>query len=45
MAGMAHDANALRYEAADLIYHLLVVMVREGIAPGDVAAELNARRG
>lgn len=45
MAGMAHDAAALRYEAADLIYHLLVVMVREGVSPGDVAAELESRRG
>lgn len=44
MAGMSHDREALRYEAADLIYHLLVVMVREGVAPGDVAAELDSRR-
>ena len=37
------DANALTKEAADLIYHLLVVMAAAGVAPSDVWAELEQR--
>lgn len=33
----------LRYEAADVVYHLLVVLERYGISLDDLAAELNAR--
>ncbi|MCI9129194.1 MAG: phosphoribosyl-ATP diphosphatase [Eggerthellaceae bacterium] len=33
----------LRYEAADLIYHLMVLMARFNISNDDLAAELNAR--
>lgn len=39
-----HQAvNHLRYEAADVAYHLLVVLERFGIALDDLAAELNSR--
>ena len=44
MAAKDHDHDQLRYEAADLIYHLLVVFVREGLALEDLAAELASRR-
>ncbi len=38
------DASQLRYEAGDLVYHLLVVLVREGLTLDDLASELEARR-
>jgi phosphoribosyl-ATP pyrophosphohydrolase len=38
------DATQTRYEVGDLIYHLLVVMVREGVSLDDLAAELYSRR-
>jgi phosphoribosyl-ATP pyrophosphohydrolase len=38
------DAKQLRYELGDLLYHMLVVMVREGVALDDLAAELHSRR-
>ena len=44
MAAKDHDPSQVRYEAADLLYHLLVVMAREGVTPEDLAAELAARR-
>ena len=33
----------LRYEAADVVYHLLVVLERHGIGLDEFAAELNNR--
>lgn len=44
MAAKDGDAAHLRYEIADLVYHLLVVMVREGLTPDDLAAELDSRK-
>ncbi len=44
MAAKDHDHEQVRYEAADLIYHLLVVMAREGVTPAELGAELAARR-
>ncbi len=38
------DAKQLRYELGDLLYHMLVVMVREGVTLDDLAAELASRR-
>ena len=35
--------NHLRYEAADVAYHLMVVLERFGIGPDEFAAELNSR--
>lgn len=37
----SHDH--LRYEAADLIYHLMVLLARFNITNDELAAELNAR--
>ena len=44
IAANNHDTAQTTYEIADLVYHLLVVMVREGIPLGDLAAELDGRR-
>lgn len=44
IAAGANDRDQLRYEAADLVYHLLVVLAREGLGPDDLAAELAKRR-
>jgi phosphoribosyl-ATP pyrophosphohydrolase len=38
------DATQLRYEIGDLLYHLLVVMVREGITLDELADELDGRQ-
>lgn len=43
MAAVTNDRENLTYEAADLIYHLLVVLGIAGIPVSDVMAEL-ARR-
>jgi phosphoribosyl-ATP pyrophosphohydrolase/phosphoribosyl-AMP cyclohydrolase len=45
IAARDHDLVQTRYEAADLLYHLLVVLVREGVAIEDLAAELAGRVG
>ena len=49
-AGEVAEASAeeggedhLRYEAGDLVYHLLVMLVAHGISPDELAAELNMR--
>lgn len=41
----AYDAavDHLRYEAGDVVYHLLVVLERFGISVDELAAEMNAR--
>jgi phosphoribosyl-ATP pyrophosphohydrolase len=44
IAASTHDHDQLRYEIADLLYHTLVVMVREGVTPQELAAELEGRR-
>jgi len=44
IAGAQGDREQLRYEAADLIYHLLVLFLREGLTLDDLAAELDKRR-
>jgi phosphoribosyl-ATP pyrophosphohydrolase len=45
MAARDGDAQELRYELADLVYHVLVVMVREGVTLDELAAELSRRAG
>ena len=45
MAAKDADREHLRYEAADLVYHLLVVLARYGLTPSDLAEELASRRG
>jgi phosphoribosyl-ATP pyrophosphohydrolase/phosphoribosyl-AMP cyclohydrolase len=44
MAAKDGDRDHLRYEIGDLVYHLLVVMTREGLTLEDLAAELDGRR-
>lgn len=47
IAGPVEDLDAaldhLRYESADVVYHLLVVLERYGISLEEFAAELNTR--
>jgi imidazole glycerol-phosphate synthase subunit HisF len=45
LASITGDAKALAGEAADLLYHLAVLLTARGVAPGDVAAKLTERRG
>jgi imidazoleglycerol phosphate synthase cyclase subunit/phosphoribosyl-ATP pyrophosphohydrolase len=45
LASVTGDAGALAGEAADLLYHLAVLLTARGVAPGDVAAKLAERRG
>ena len=43
--GVRGDRVRLAEESADLLYHLLVLWAALGISPGEVWAELAARRG
>ncbi|MDR2108138.1 MAG: phosphoribosyl-ATP diphosphatase [Coriobacteriales bacterium] len=43
LAAAAHDHDHLRYEAGDLLYHLLVLLEREGVSLAELAGELDAR--
>ncbi len=43
LAAAVEDGRALTNEAADVIYHLLVVLESRGVAIGDVLAALEAR--
>lgn len=43
LAAKSNDADQLRWEAADLVYHLLVVLHRWGVDTRDLAAELHSR--
>jgi phosphoribosyl-ATP pyrophosphohydrolase len=45
IAGLGNDPRALTREAADLIYHLLVLLESKGVTLGDVTAELQSRLG
>lgn len=38
-----NDHDHIRYEAADLVYHLLVVLERWGVSLDELAGELDAR--
>ncbi len=44
MAAKDNDHDHLRYEAGDLVYHLLVVLERYDISLDELAGELRARR-
>lgn len=44
MAAKDADREHLRYEAGDLLYHLMVVLARYGLTPSDLAEELASRR-
>lgn len=43
MACKDRDHDHIRYEAGDLVYHLLVALERYGISLDELAGELNAR--
>lgn len=43
MACKDRDRDHIRYEAGDLVYHLLVTLERYGISLDELAGELNAR--
>ncbi|MBS5500461.1 MAG: phosphoribosyl-ATP diphosphatase [Collinsella stercoris] len=43
MACKDRDYDHIRYEAGDLVYHLLVTLERYGISLNELAGELNAR--
>jgi cyclase len=45
LAGISEDEDALAAEAADLLYHLAVLLTARGVPPGDVEAKLRERRG
>ncbi|MCJ8310614.1 MAG: phosphoribosyl-ATP diphosphatase [Rhizobiaceae bacterium] len=45
IAAVAQDKDALRNEAADLLYHLLVVLKMKGVSVDDVMSELDRRTG
>ena len=44
MACKDRDHDHIRYEAADLVYHLLVTLERYGVTTEELAGELDARR-
>ena len=45
LAAVGEDEKALADEAADLLYHLLVVMAARRVTPRDVARALASREG
>ncbi len=45
IAGVSQDRDALTREAADLLYHLLVLLEAREVALGDVLEELERRMG
>lgn len=45
MAGKDGDKMRITAEVADLWFHCLVLLVRHGLGPGDVLAELARREG
>ena len=44
MACKDRDHDHIRYEAADLVYHLLVILERYSVTIDELAGELDARR-
>lgn len=45
IAAVSGDRAETAKEAADALYHLLVLLIAAGVTPGDVAAELARRAG
>lgn len=45
IAGIAQSPQTLKAEAADVLYHLLVLLEARGVAFDDVLAELDKRAG
>ncbi len=44
IAAMKGNAEELRYEAADLIYHLMVAMAHQGLSWKDILSEIDRRK-
>lgn len=44
IAAKNSSRDEIRYETADLVYHLLVMLCEEGLSPSEVFAELEKRR-
>ena len=44
IASKNNSAEEIRYESADLIYHLLVLLEERGVSLEEIAQELNSRR-
>ncbi len=44
MACKDNDHDHIRYEAGDLVYHLMVILERYGVTLPELAGELDARR-
>ena len=44
IAAVKGSKEEVTYEAADLMYHLLVLLFQQGITPAEVWAELERRR-
>lgn len=44
IAAKNNSNDELRYEAADLLYHLTVLMVNQGLTWDDICEELSKRR-
>ena len=44
MACKDNDHDHIRYEAGDLVYHLMVTLERYGVTLPELAGELDARR-
>ena len=44
IAAVKGSKEELRYEAADLVYHLLVLLFNQGLTPAELWAELEKRR-
>lgn len=45
IAGLAQSDEALTAEAADLVFHLAILLQMRGLGLGDVATELDRRHG
>jgi phosphoribosyl-ATP pyrophosphohydrolase len=43
LAAKDHDHDHIRYEAADLVYHLMALLERTGVTPEELAGELTSR--
>jgi phosphoribosyl-ATP pyrophosphohydrolase len=43
LAAKDHDHGHIRYEAADLLYHLMALLERTGVTCEELAGELKAR--
>jgi len=45
IAALGQDKTALTREAADLVYHLLVLLVARGVSLDEIREELASRKG